>query len=789
MLQPGTRLGPYEVVSFLAKGGMGEVYVARDHRLDRDVAIKILADHQLNSPDSIARFEREAKALAALSHPNILTIYDVGNENNLLFVVMELLNGESLRSLIRDRSITVKDFRNISISIAEGLAAAHSKGIIHRDLKPENIFVTTDGRIKILDFGLARIKGDVQQKLLDTISSTGDVSDQNWATQAGALVGTIPYMSPEQIRGKSIDARSDIFATGVLLYEIATGIHPFGGKNMDEVIINILKKPARSEQLLHQELSPNLGGTIDRCLQKNPDDRFQTANQLLDELRSLNMTSEIKTTNKTKTLTWMGLATSVILGIFAILFFTSQQKNTPVQSIAILPFVDRSSGVALEYLSDGITDQIISDISRIQNLRVMASSTVFAYKGRKIDPRKVGMELNVDVVASGSIATQGETLIVKAELLRVADGSVLWADQYRSVRSDILEIQSEVSSKISENLKLELTGDQIKKVAEKMTNNPEAYELYLWGRALWKKFSPEDLRKSIEYFRRAIEKDPEYSLAWAGLSDAYGAMATNGWILPSEGFTLSKTAALKAITLKPELAEGHNALGATHFFYDRDWNQAEKELQRAIILNSNYADGYCVYSYLLSSQGRGKEGVAQARKAVELDPLNLKSLNDLAYALYSAREFDEALKQTNKVLEMDANYEPALNAQVYVYSAKKMHERAIESGLKAVKVSKGSPIELATLGYAYGVAGKKKEAEEILKLLGEKAERKVEYVSDFYFGHVYAGLGENEEAFRWLLKACQNWQGDWGMLFINSAYSDSLKHDPRFAELLSCMKF
>ena len=788
MLPPGTRLGPYEVISFLAKGGMGEVYSARDHRLDRDVAIKILGEQQLNSVDSMARFEREAKALAALSHPNILTIYDVGKENHVSFVVMELLKGESLRSLIGTRSISANDVRNISISIAEGLAAAHSKGIIHRDLKPENILITTDGRIKILDFGLARIRGDVPAEILKTIASTSEHPTESWSTQTGSLVGTIPYMSPEQIRGKSVDERSDIFATGVLLYEMATGIYPFSGKNMDEVITNILKMPAKPLQLSHPELSRNLELTISRCLAKNPDDRFQTANQLLKDLRSLTTPSEIKTSKRRSTL-WAVSAIVLILGILGIFFSIPQQKTEPVQSIAILPFVNRSIGVDSEYLSDGITDRIISDISRIENLRVMASSSVFAYKGKPMDPRKIGKELNVDVVASGSIASHGKNLIVQVELIRVSDGSVMWADQYRSFRSDILEVQSKVSSGISENLKLKLTGQQIERVTQQMTNNPEAYELYLWGRALWRKFSPEDLRKSAEYFKRAIEKDPEYSLAWAGLSDAYGAMATNGWIAPPEGFSMSKTAALKAIALKPELAEGHNALGAIFFFYDRDWKRAEKEFQQAIRLNSNYADAYCLYSYLLSSQGRGKDGVAKARKAVELDPLNLKSLNDLAYALYSAREFDEALKQTNKVLEMDANYEPALNAQVYVFSGKGMHELAIQSGLKALKVSNGSSIELATLGYAYGVAGKKKEAEEILKRLNEKAEGKVEYVSDFYFGHIYAGLGEKDQAFRWLLKACQNWQGDWGMLFINSAYSDSLRSDPRFTELISCMKF
>lgn len=774
MLQPGTRLGPYEITSFLAKGGMGEVYIARDHRLDRDVAIKILPEGQLDSSDSLARFEREAKALAALSHPNILTIYDVGTQDNISYVVMELLTGESLRSKILRAPISGEEALSIAIAIADGLEAAHLKGIIHRDLKPENIFITDNNRVKILDFGLARFRVPLQQEMLETITSMSELETEAWVTKAGAMIGTVPYMSPEQIRGKSIDLRSDIFSTGILLYEMTTGVHPFAGKNLHEVITNILNGSVKASPI-----PGPLDPIITRCLERDPEKRYGTAAEMLNELRN----SEIKKTKHSKIFLWMIPALAVLLIAFAFLFRSSSE---PVKSIAILPFVNRSAEPDSEYLSDGITNRIISDISRVPNLKVLGSGTMFGYKGKQIDPRKVGNELNVDAVATGSVGRQGSMLIVQVEMVKVSDGSVLWADQYDRPMSNLLEIQADVSNKISQHLKLKLTGQQINKISKQTTDSPEAFELYLRGRYLWTKFTAEDQRKSIEYFKRAIEKDPDFALAWAGLADAYGAMATNGYLKPSEGFPTSKKAALKAITLQPELAEGHHALGATLFFYERDWNGAEKEFQQAIRLNPNFVDAYCVYSYLLSSQGRNKDAISKVRKAVELDPLNLKSMTDLSYALYLARDFDASLAQINKVLEMDKNYETALNTLVYVYSQKGMHDRAIESGLNAVKVSQGSGIELATLGYAYGIAGQKEEAKKIVEQL--KTKKKSEYISDFYFGHVYAGLGQNDLAFEFLMKACSNWQGDWGMLFINAPYSDSIREDPRFEELMRCMK-
>src|SRR5262245_16045812 len=478
MLQSGTRLGPYQIISFLAKGGMGEVYIARDHRLDRDVAIKILPEQQLASPDSLARFEREAKALAALSHPNILTIYDVGTENNVSFVVMELLTGESLRSKILREPIAEEEALSIATAISEGLEAAHVKSVIHRDLKPENIFITDNNRVKILDFGLARFKAPLQAEMLETITSMSELETEAWVTKTGSMIGTVPYMSPEQIRGRSIDARSDIFSTGILFYEMTTGIHPFGGKNLNEVITNILNGTVKAFDTLRTPIPPKFERIITRCLEKDPEDRYPTAAEMLNDLRGAAVKPEIKTSTRPKIFFWLVPALVVVLIAFLFLF-RSRSSSEPVRSIAILPFHNRSVEPDSEYLSDGITDRIISDISRVPNLKVMGSGTVFGYKGKQIDPRKIGNELDVDAVATGTITRQGNMLIVQVEMVKVSDGSVLWADQYNRPMSDLLEIQADVSNKISQHLKLKLTGHNI---SEQTTNNPEAFELYLRGR-------------------------------------------------------------------------------------------------------------------------------------------------------------------------------------------------------------------------------------------------------------------------------------------------------------------
>ncbi len=426
MLQPGTRLGPYEIVSFLAKGGMGEIFIARDTRLDREVAIKVLTESRIGSYDAILRFEREAKALAALSHQNILAIYDIGSVDNISYVVMELLHGESLRSKLSGGSLSKDELGKVALSILEGLAAAHSKGIVHRDLKPENIFITNQGNIKILDFGLAQIKKTVQVETLPEVTSGNEIPTESWSTRSDVFVGTLPYMAPEQIRGGTASTRSDIFSVGVLLYECATGIHPFWGKNANEITAKILK----DEPLLNRDtikgVPLKLEQIIHRSLQKDPEKRYENAVEMLNDLRSLpDETDAISKSLKKKML--IGALTLICLAV--ILTFLLRRPNTEqIHSIAILPFANRTNQPETEYLSDGITERIISDISRIENLKVMASGTVFSYKGKQIDPRQAGKELKVDAVASGSIDRNGDTVIVQAELVSVKDGSVLWTD-------------------------------------------------------------------------------------------------------------------------------------------------------------------------------------------------------------------------------------------------------------------------------------------------------------------------------------------------------------------------
>jgi serine/threonine protein kinase/Tfp pilus assembly protein PilF len=781
MLQPGTKLGPYEIISFLAKGGMGEIFIARDTRLDREVAIKVLTESKLGSYDAIIRFEREAKVLAALSHQNILTIHDVGTENNVSYVVMELLQGESLRSKLSSGKISKEEFRKIALAILEGLAAAHSNGVVHRDLKPENIFITKNGAIKILDFGLAQIKKPVEVETMSEAISGNEIPTESWSSRSDLLIGTLPYMSPEQTHGGTTTARSDIFSVGTLFYECATGIHPFWGRNVNEVVTKIMNEDPFRNSDSTKEIPHEMRRIIQRSLEKDPEKRYEHAGEMLNELRSINVEANAIPSLRKKAILISFAVTAIVLALL-IGVLLPRRETSPIRSIAILPFINETNQPEAEYLSDGITERIISDLSRIGNLKVMASGTVFSYKGKQIDPRKVGKELNVDAVASGSIKRQGDNVIVRAELVNVKDGSLLWSQLYTQGISEIIQIQADVSDRISENLKLKLKG------TKPLTNDPEAYQYYLRARFLWVKFTPEDQKKSLEYFNRAIKEDPDYSLAWAGLSDAYGSMATNGWLEPESAFQMAKTAALKAVNLRNDLAEAQHCLGAVLFFYDRDWSGAEKQFQRAIELNPNFADAYCVYSYLLNAQGRGNEAITMVKKALNVNPLDIKSMNDMAYALYNARNFTGALNQINSVLEIVPDYEPSLNAVVYVYTALGQNDRAIESAMKAVQVSHGSSIELATLGYAYAVAGKTKEAEEILQKLNEKAKGKTEYVSDFYFGHIYAGLGEKDLAFQWLMKACNNWKGDWGMLFIKSAYSDGLREDQRFDELLQCMK-
>ncbi|MBI3697620.1 MAG: protein kinase [Acidobacteria bacterium] len=551
-LPAGMRLGPYEILAPIGAGGMGEVYRARDSRLGREVAIKVLPEHLAQDPQALARFEREAKAVAALSHHNILAIHDVGREQGVSYAVTELLEGDTLRSGLDRGPLPWRKAVEIGVAVAEGLSAAHAKGIIHRDLKPGNIFLTSDGRVKVLDFGLARFNPPSAAQS-EPVAQT--------ATEAGTVMGTPGYMSPEQVRGVPVGPGSDIFSLGCVLYEMVSGRRAFSGKTPVETLSAVLKDHPAELASSGKQIPLELDRLISHCLEKNPEERFQSARDLAFDMKSI--------------LGGSGVASPPAPG-------------KALDSIAVLPFANASREPDAEYLSDGITESIINSLAQIAQLRVMPRSTVFRYKGQEVDPQAVGRELNARMVLTGRVILRGETLVVGMELVDVAQGSQLWGERYNRKLADIFAVEEEIARKISESLRMRLSGEEKKRLAKRFTENTEAYQLYLKGRHYWVKRTPDSMKKGIEYFQQAIEKDPGYALAYAGVADCYSILSTYGAVSPREGWAKAKAAAAAAVALDPELAEGHTSLAFIRGFADWDWVAAEEECRRAIELNPAY---------------------------------------------------------------------------------------------------------------------------------------------------------------------------------------------------------
>jgi eukaryotic-like serine/threonine-protein kinase len=780
-LSASFRLGPYEIVSRLGAGGMGEVYRAKDTRLGRFVAIKILPQQFVSKPEALKRFQREAKALAALSHPNIVTIHDVGTEGGIPFVVMELLEGETLRHSIRDSGLTQQRALDVAIAVGEGLAAAHSKGVIHRDLKPENIFLTSNGSIKILDFGLASWKQD-------SIDSASMPTESAFATDTGLIMGTIPYMSPEQLSGKPIDARSDIFSFGCILYEMLSGDRPFGGNTPAETIAAILKENPRQLSSQGKEIPSRLEQIIGRCLQKDPDQRFQTASDLIFSLRDLTST-EIKerpsAAGKSRSFHPIALFTIVLLLCGAIgTFLYVNRRAKPLDSIAVLPFVNASENPDTEYLSDGITESLINNLSQLSNLRVIARATVFRYKGRETDPQKVGRDLSVRAVLTGKLLQRGDTIVVQADLMDVGNGAQLWGEQYNRKPSDIFAMQEEISKEIANKLRLKLTGQQQTLLARRYTENPKAYQLYLKGRYFWNQRTPESLRKSIQYYQQATDKDPNYALAYAGLADSYAVLAINSDASPKESYPLAKKAAEKALELDDTLVEAHATIINIKTNYDWDWAAAEKEYKRAIELNPNYPITYLYYSAHLSKLGRHTESIAAMKRAQEMDPLSLIINTLVARSYYYARQYDEVIQQCRRTLEIEPNFAGTHLFLGRAYIQKGLYDQAISELSRAIELSGVIGDSTSLIGYAYATSDRKAEAQKVIDQLIERS--KQHYVSPYFIAVVYAGLGEKDRAFEWLEKAYQD--RSQLVTFINVAPQfDALRSDARFQDLLRRM--
>ena len=763
---------------------MGEVYRARDTRLGRVVAIKVLPDHLASDPDSLVRFEREGRAIASLAHPNILDIHDFGNEAGIRFLVTELLEGETLRQRLAGSPLPWRSAVEIGLAVADGLASAHAQGMIHRDLKPENVFLTFDGRVKILDFGLARQAPQKSSEASQTIATPT-------ATKTGAVLGTVGYMSPEQARGSRADPRSDIFSLGCILYEMVTGRRAFTGESPADTLVQILREEPTDPGDLVNDLPQHVRLVILRCLSKYPESRFESARDLAFALKvaktePVGSRHMSRATRRKARPIFLLAGAVVVAGLVALGMPAWVNRAGPIDSLAVLPFTNADKSPGAAYLSDGLTESVINSLLQLPRLRVIPRTSVFEYKGGR-DPLKAGHELGVRAVLTGHVSQIGDSLVVQAELTDVKRQSQLWGKRFQEKLSDAFAVQERIAQEILKSLRLKLSGEEELRLAKRHTEDAEAYNLYLKGRHHWNNRTEEEVEKSIGFFEQAIARDPGYALAYAGLADSYVLVAFYGWRPPREVLPKMRAAATRALELDEGLAEAHTALADLQYQFEWDWPGAERRFRRAIELNPNYPTAHQWYATYLTVLNRTEEACAEIRRAEELDPLNPVIAMDVGLTCYyAAGDYSKALEQYQKVLELHPTFGLTYFYIGLAHVGRKDFAQAIPV-LEAVKrLAPGEPDPIALLGYAFALTGQRGAAEEALEEL--KALAKQKYVSALPIAWVYMGLGDKDRTFEWLEKGYEERAGRLVYLKVLRAF-DPLRSDPRFEDLLRRLKF
>jgi serine/threonine protein kinase/tetratricopeptide (TPR) repeat protein len=750
-IAPGTRFGPYEFVSLIGTGGMGEVYRAHDPRLGRDVAIKTIAPQLAQDPDALARFQREARAIAKVSHPNILAIYDVGCESSTWFVVTELLDGETLLGRLKNGPLPWQEAVRIGIEVAEGLASAHARFLVHRDIKPANIFLTSDGRVKLLDFGLAR----QNSMTAPTDAGTGAQTVRD-LTQPGFVAGTVAYMSPEQIQGRTVDGRSDIFSVGCVLYEILTGESPFRGESAAETMAAILKDPMHPVRGV--PMPAKLQQTLVRCLQKNRELRFQAATDVAAALREL--------------LT----ATAVIV---------DSHRTEPARPIvAVLPFRSLSADPENDFFADGVTEDVIAHLAKIRSLDVISRTSVTPFKKHDLSLHEIGRRLGATRVVEGSVRRFGNRVRIVADLIAVQEDRHLWAETYDRDLNDIFAIQTDVALQIANALRAELSADELSRINKPPTRSLEAYELFLQGRQHAVRYTEEGLRQSIQSFEDAIQLDPDFALAYVGIARTYAEAVVGGNLAlkPVDAFALANDAIAKALAADDRLGDAHGIVALIKFTSEFDWVGAEREFKLALELSPGSADIHDYYGWLCSSLGRSDDAMRLLERASELDPLAHRT--DIASELLRAGRFEDALAVALRVIETAPELGRGHSTAGWAYLNIGRAPEGIRSLERAVAAAPGSTMFLAQLGEAYGLTGDRERARAVLDKLQELARNS--YVAPYHFAYVHAGLGEDDAAMDYLEQAYEQRSGAiYGIkrsfLFAN------LRTHPRFAALLKKM--
>jgi serine/threonine protein kinase/tetratricopeptide (TPR) repeat protein len=783
-------LGHYRVLEHIGAGGMGVVYRARDERLDRDIALKVLPAGALADDAARRRFRKEALVLAKLTHPNIAMIFDFDTQDGLDFLAMEYVAGQSLAQKLNEGVMSEKDAIRLGAQVTAALEEAHTQSIVHRDLNPRNILVTPRGQAKVLDFGLAtllRLPG-------------GAEATQSFADAEG-IAGTLPYMAPEQLRGETLDGRADIYALGCTFYEMVTGRRPFNQDSTPQLTDEILHQPAVSPRAVNSRVSAQFETVILKCMEKDPEDRYQSAKELSVDLRRLGTQSSAVTAPETKPRrtksSWLRMAIGGGIGaasIAALLFALNASgvrdrllgKTGPqhIRSLAVLPLENLSHDDSQGYFADGMTEQLITDLAQISSLKVISRTSVMQYKGARKPLPKIAQELGVDAVVEGSVQRSGDRVRITAQLIDARADQHLWGRSYERDLRDVLAMQDEVAQSIANELKVQLAAQGEPRLVGSRPVDPQAYEAYLKGRYYSSKRTEKEVKESIEYFQQAVKKDPNYAPAYSGMADAYALLGYRGNLPSDEALLNAKPAALKAVELDDSLADAHASLAFIAETLEWDWPSAEREYKRALKLNPSYAAAHNWYAGYLMYFGRFEEGLAEAKRSRELDPLSLAINNALAGRLLLAGREIEAIEQVQKTLEMDPNFAPAHTQLGWIYLRQGKNEEAIAEFQKAVALSGSDPDESVDLGYAYAVAGKRDEAKKIVGTLKRKRERS--FVSPAGVGIILGALGDRDEAFAWLEKAYELRDPQLTYLKVGPKFAP-IRSDPRYHDLLRRM--